>query len=46
MADTHSNVPQELTNTIISLQETIRNVKQEIQKSQQEYVFDPSQPVS
>jgi hypothetical protein len=38
-------IAYELTNTIVSLQQTIRNVKQKISKDQQDFVFDSSQPV-
>lgn len=38
-------VAHDLTSTIISLQETIRNVRQQLSKHQQDFVFDPSQPV-
>lgn len=40
-----NEVAYELTNTIISLQETIRNVRQKLSKNQQDLVFDASQPV-
>lgn len=46
MDSTLSNVPHELTNTIISLQETVKHVRRKIEKDQQKLVFDPSQPVS
>jgi hypothetical protein len=40
MAIAEPNVAHELTNTIISLQETICNVKQRISKDQLDFVFD------
>ncbi|KAF3040406.1 hypothetical protein E8E11_002311 [Didymella keratinophila] len=46
MAVTESHeVAYELTNTIISLQETIHNVRQQLAKHQQDFFFDPSQPI-
>lgn len=38
-------VAREISNTIISLQETISNVKRKISTDQQEFAFDPTQPV-
>jgi hypothetical protein len=46
MANLPSNASQELTSIIISLQETIRNVKRDVVKKQTDVIFDPTQPVS
>ncbi|KAF9698445.1 hypothetical protein EKO04_003420 [Ascochyta lentis] len=45
MATAASDVPQELTSIIISLQETIRNVKRDVEKKQEDIIFDPTQPI-
>jgi hypothetical protein len=45
MAFESPQISRELTNTIISLQETIQDVKQKIRNDQPELFFDPTQPV-
>ncbi|KAJ4340778.1 hypothetical protein N0V95_007386, partial [Ascochyta clinopodiicola] len=46
MGTTPSDVPHELTSIIISLQETVSNVKRDVEKTQSDVIFDPTQPAS